>query len=178
MHIETPHKHTNTHARAHTRSRNAAQFVWQNLKVPLQRSVQAKYADTDALINKVPLVQKARAKATPKRRPTRYARASSSLQMVPTGRKRTHSHACSYMLVFTHAACRAGITACKAKCDTDARCQGFVWWEDFGCRTYTSCTSTTSDGGINHAFSKQAGVHASRDRCEECGPSQHLNERS
>ena len=52
---------------------------------------------------------------------------------------------------------RSGILACKTKCDGNAGCNGFVWWEDFCCRTYTSCEVTTAGGEVNHVFSKKSG---------------------
>ena len=38
--------------------------------------------------------------------------------------------------------CRSGIIACQARCNADDNCRGFVWWDRFGCRTYSSCEST------------------------------------
>ena len=48
-----------------------------------------------------------------------------------------------------------GITACVHvdKCNGDSKCNGFVWWTNFGCRTYTSCkTVVGGHHGNNHVF--------------------------
>lgn len=47
-----------------------------------------------------------------------------------------------------------GISACKNQCDGSA-CEGFVWWEDYGCRTYSVCSGLTPEpASFNHVFSK------------------------